>query len=157
MYLYLVLFAVFLFSFGLFEVIVINEEILLCLCFFTFVLVCFVSSNNDIFNNLNQKSKGIKITLFDSIVGNLGVFVNKNQWFFISNWKSKPKSIFSIYCLWGCYESKTNILENKINFQKNNLIFLQESWVACNNWFYNWNHSFILSRLSIQINSILKK
>ena len=79
MYLYLVLFAVFLFSFGLFEVIVINEEILLCLCFFTFVLVCFVSSNNDIFNNFNQKSKGIKITLFDSIVGNLGVFVNKNQ------------------------------------------------------------------------------
>ncbi len=79
MYLYLVLFVVVLFSFGLFEVIVINEEILLCLCFFTFVLVCFASSNNDIFNNLNQKSKDIKIILFGSIVGNLGTFVNKNQ------------------------------------------------------------------------------
>lgn len=41
---------------GFLEFIVINEEALLCLCFFTFVFTIYVFLGNDIFNSLDEKS-----------------------------------------------------------------------------------------------------
>jgi len=73
------------FLLGFTEILVINEEVLLCLCFITFVFVGFASANIDVFNSLNQKPKDIKTTFLDSINNKLNFFSETNRWFFSNN------------------------------------------------------------------------
>lgn len=54
--------------FGLLEIIVINEEALLCLCFFIFVFTIHVFLGNDIFSSLDDKSIEIEKTFIKNVI-----------------------------------------------------------------------------------------
>jgi hypothetical protein len=85
MFINLILLLVSLFILGFAEILIINEEVLLCLCFITFVSVGFASANIDVFNSLTQKSRDIKTTFLDSINNRLNFFSETNRWFFSNN------------------------------------------------------------------------
>ena len=53
---------------GLLEIIVINEEFLLCLCFFIFVFTIYVFLGNEIFNSLDEKSIEIEKTFIKNLM-----------------------------------------------------------------------------------------
>lgn len=55
----------FLLGAGFLEIIVINEEILLMLCFIAFFFTSYVFAKEAIFENLNQRSKTIKFELLN--------------------------------------------------------------------------------------------
>lgn len=77
-YLQIIIFVISFFILGLLEIIVINEEVLLTLCFISFMFVVFASANLDVFNSLNQKSKEVKITFLESINASLSSSVSTN-------------------------------------------------------------------------------
>jgi hypothetical protein len=85
MFINLIFLLISLFLLGFTEILVINEEVLLCLCFITFVFVGYASANVDVFNSLNQKPKDIKTTFLDSISNKLNFFSETNRWFFSNN------------------------------------------------------------------------
>ena len=152
MFINLIFLLVSLFLLGFTEILVINEEVLLCLCFITFVFVGFSSANIDVFNSLNQKPKDIKITFLDSINNKLNFFSETNRWFFSNNWSSKPNYVSVIYGLWGYYELSLNLLEAKTIMSISNLIYLENLWADYSSRLNKSANSFILSSLYGHVN-----
>lgn len=81
---------------GLLEIIVINEEALLCLCFFTFVFTIYIFLGDNIFNSLDEKSNEVEkiflknlMTYFNLISFNIEKYSkitsNKSFYFFNTN------------------------------------------------------------------------
>jgi hypothetical protein len=66
-YLNLIIFTVFITICWLCEIIVVNEEILLMLCFLAFVFNLYITFKQAIFDGLNQKSITLKSELLDSL------------------------------------------------------------------------------------------
>ena len=66
-YLNLIIFTVFITICWLCEIIVVNEEILLMLCFLAFVFNLYITFKQVIFDGLNQKSITLKSELLDSL------------------------------------------------------------------------------------------
>jgi hypothetical protein len=66
-YLNLIIFTVFITICWLCEIIVVNEEILLLLCFLAFVFNLYITFKQAIFDGLNQKSITLKSELLDSL------------------------------------------------------------------------------------------
>ena len=154
-YLQIIIFVISFFILGLLEIIVINEEVLLTLCFISFMFVVFASANLDVFNSLNQKSKEVKITFLESINASLSSSVSTNAWFFSNNWSSKPSYISSLYGLWGKYELKFNLIDAKSAKTKQNLTFLQDLWTAYSNQLNKSTNSFILASLFSRFKSMI--
>jgi hypothetical protein len=67
MVLNLAFFSIFLTFCWLFEFIVVNEEILLMLCFLAFVFNLYISFKQAIFDGLNQKSVTLRVELLESL------------------------------------------------------------------------------------------
>lgn len=63
----LVIFTIFLTFCWLFEFIVVNEEILLMLCFLAFVFNLYINFKQTIFDGLNQKSVTLRAELLESL------------------------------------------------------------------------------------------
>ena len=75
----LIFLIIFLLGAGFLEVIVINEEILLMLCFVAFFFSSYVFFKEAIFENLNQRSKLIKVELLNFIeIQNNFILTNLN-------------------------------------------------------------------------------
>ena len=144
----LIILSISLFVLGFMEILVINEEVLLSLCFITFMFVAFASANIDVYNSLNQKSKDIKATFLDSISNKLIFLSQSNCWFFSNNWLSKPSYISLLYKLWGEYELKLNIIEAKLVMNSANLVYLEDLWSDYSLRLNRSANSFILSSLS---------
>jgi len=66
-YLNLAIFTVFITFCWLFELIVVNEEVLLLLCFLSFVFNLYITYKQSIFDSLNQKSVTLKEELLESL------------------------------------------------------------------------------------------
>lgn len=152
MFINLIFLLVSLFLLGFTEILVINEEVLLCLCFITFVFVGFASANIDVFNSLNQKPKDIKTTFLDSINNKLNFFSETNRWFFSNNWSSKSNYVSVIYGLWGYYELSLNLRDAKTTMNISNLIYLEDLWSDYSSRLNKSANSFILSSLYGHVN-----
>lgn len=152
MFINLIFLSISLFLLGFTEILVINEEVLLCLCFITFVFVGFASANTDVFNSLNQKPKDIKTTFLDSIRNRLNFFTEKNRWFFSNNWLSKSSYVSVIYGLWGHYELSLNLMDAKTTMNASNLIYLEDLWSDYSSRLNKSANSFILSSLYGHVN-----
>ena len=156
MFINLIFLLISLFLLGFIEILVINEEVLLCLCFITFVFVGFTSVNTDVFNSLNQKPKDIKTTFLLSINNKLNFFSETNRWFFLNNWSSKSNYISTLYSLWGCYELSLNLMNDKATMSVSNLIYLEDLWSNYNSRLNKSANSFVLSSLSSYIDHAIK-
>jgi hypothetical protein len=66
-FLNLIIFSVFLTICWLFEIIVVNEEVLLMLCFLAFVFNLYITYKQSIYDGLNQKSVTVKEELLESL------------------------------------------------------------------------------------------
>ena len=66
-FLNLIIFSVFLTICWLFEIIVVNEEVLLMLCFLAFVFNLYITYKQSIYDGLNQKSVTLKEELLESL------------------------------------------------------------------------------------------
>jgi hypothetical protein len=66
-FLNLTIFTVFLTICWLFEIIVVNEEVLLMLCFLAFVFNLYITYKQSIYDGLNQKSVTVKEELLESL------------------------------------------------------------------------------------------
>lgn len=152
MFINLIFLLISLFLLGFTEILVINEEVLLCLCFITFVFVGYASANVDVFNSLNQKPKDIKTTFLDSISNKLNFFSETNRWFFSNNWSSKPSYVSALYSLWGHYELTFNLTDAKATINISNLIYLEDLWSDYSARLNKSANSFILSSLYSHVN-----
>lgn len=66
-FLNLAIFSIFLTFCWLFEIIVVNEEVLLMLCFLAFVFNLYITFKQSIYDGLNQKSITLKAELLESL------------------------------------------------------------------------------------------
>jgi hypothetical protein len=66
-FLNLIIFSVFLTICWLFEIILVNEEVLLMLCFLAFVFNLYITYKQSIYDGLNQKSVTLKEELLESL------------------------------------------------------------------------------------------
>ena len=66
-FLNLTIFSIFLTICWLFEIIVVNEEVLLMLCFLAFVFNLYITYKQSIYDGLNQKSVTLKEELLESL------------------------------------------------------------------------------------------
>ena len=82
---------------GIFEIIVINEEILLMLCFTAFFFCSYAFAKETIFENLDQRSKIIKAELLN-FMDNQNSFILKNL-HTIFGGKTKSFITKSLVCL----------------------------------------------------------
>jgi len=123
-----------LFLLSLLDLFIINEEVLLCLCFTAFTFLAFASLNVSALNNLEQKSNVIKTTLLVSINKKLNFFSEKSLWFFLNNFSQKPLYVFFFYDLLGCCELRLNL------FKANKLLSNGAStWLGDSNYSYDNN------------------
>ena len=80
-----IFFIVFLFIFTalcLVEFIVFNEEILLALCFFSFIFYCFNTLSNSVFNSFEDRASKFESDLLISYSSNKNVLIKNFQKFF---------------------------------------------------------------------------
>jgi len=92
--------------------VIINEEILLCVCFIIFLLTIFCSLNNSlVLENLQEKTEGIKAVLFISGGFKLKKLSKKNALITPNNCAEKPACITRLLL-------KTLSLESTIGCQK---------------------------------------
>lgn len=66
-FLNLTIFSIFITFCWLFEIIVVNEEVLLMLCFLAFVFNLYITYKQSIYDGLNQKSVTLKEELLESL------------------------------------------------------------------------------------------
>jgi len=66
-FLNLIIFSIFITICWLFEIIVVNEEVLLMLCFLAFVFNLYITYKQSIYDSLNQKSVTVKEELLESL------------------------------------------------------------------------------------------
>lgn len=81
-----IFFIVFLFIFTalcLVEFIVFNEEILLALCFFSFIFYCFNTLSESVFNSFEDRASKFESDLLVSFASNKNVLINNFQSFFM--------------------------------------------------------------------------
>jgi hypothetical protein len=118
---------IFLLSFSLYflfskDYVIINEEILLCVCFTIFVIVAFASMSNRVFKNLQEKSEDTKSAFFASSLNKLKNFLEKTDLMVSNSWSEKPAYIYLFSYVLGFCESFLTLLYFRQVF-RNALIF----------------------------------
>jgi hypothetical protein len=126
---------IFLLSFSLYflfskDYVIINEEILLCVCFTLFVIVAFASAGNQVFKKLQEKPEDIKSAFFASSHNKLKNFSEKNA---LMGLKSEKPAYIYLFCYaLGFCESFLYLLYFRQGF-RNALIFRLDHFYTVHN------------------------